>query len=135
MVFMGDGYTAGEIGTTYTAADPRPFGLYVQWKPPERTLRALQELLQHSLHRCGLRINPERTIRRMGISRDTALDASYSGRALNVSLSKADEIEESGITLCRLLLRNALHSGEQRGLMEVQVTIPGIYSAGNVLGP
>lgn len=131
MVFMGDGYISSEITTAYTAQVQgllrymfdgsllsEPFGRYRNF------------FNIHSIDVVSNESGADDPSK--GISRDTALDASYSGRALSVSLDKADNIEED-------VLRYAGFGSEMRFILVNSEGYGGagydssIYSAGNPL--
>nr|WP_281432965.1 M64 family metallopeptidase [Microvirga terrestris] len=129
MVFMGDGYTAPEIGTTYTSQVQgflqymfsgsllsEPFGRYQNFF----NIHSIEVISNES----GADDQAN------GIYRDTALDAHYNGRELSVDLYKADQIEEGvlpyGVTseMRYILVNSAVYGGAGYD--------SGIYSAGNV---
>nr|WP_275944444.1 M64 family metallopeptidase [Microvirga flocculans] len=129
MVFMGDGYTSSEIGTTYAAQVQgllsymfngsllsEPFGRYRNF------------FNIHSIDVVSNESGADDPSR--GILRDTALDASYSGRALNINLDKVDAIEQD-------VLRSAGFASEMRFILVNSEAYggagydSGIYSAGN----
>ncbi|MBL0403126.1 hypothetical protein JKG68_04030 [Microvirga aerilata] len=128
MVFMGDGYTASEIDTTYSSQVQgfieymfngsilsEPFGRYRNF---------------FNIHSIDVVSNESGADDpASGTERDTALDAAYSGRALGVDLDKADQIAESvlpyGVTseMRYILVNSAAYGGAGYD--------SGIYSAGN----
>jgi len=129
MVFMGDGYTSTEIGTAYKAQVEgllsymfgggllsEPFGRYRNF------------FNIHSIDVVSAESGADDPS--TGISRNTALGASYSGRALSIDLNKADGIEED-------VLRYAGFASEMRFILVNSAAYGGagydssIYSAGH----
>jgi hypothetical protein len=54
VVFMGDGYTSAEIGTTYTAQVQGLLGYMFNGSLLSEPFGRYKKLLQHSFHRCCL---------------------------------------------------------------------------------
>ena len=128
MVFMGDGYRASEIGTTYTSQIHGFLGYMFNGSLLSEPFGRYRNFFNiHSIDVVSNESGADDLAN--GISRDTVLNASYSGRALNVSLSKADEIEQAvlpnGITseMRFILVNSAAYGGAGYD--------SGIYSAGN----
>jgi hypothetical protein len=129
MVFMGDGYTSSEIATTYTAQVQGLLGAMFNGSLLSEPFGRYKNFFNiHSIDIVSNESGADDPSK--GVSRDTALDAAYSGRALNVSLYKADVIEND-------VLRYAGFNSEMRFILVNSATYggagydSGIYSAGN----
>nr|WP_281381289.1 M64 family metallopeptidase [Microvirga lupini] len=129
IVFMGDGYTSPEIATTYTAQVRGLLGYMFDGgllSDPFGRYRNFFNI--HSIDIISNESGADDPAN--GISRDTALDASYSGRALGVRLDKADAIEDN-------VLRYADFASEMRFILVNSENYggagydSGIYSAGH----
>jgi hypothetical protein len=128
MVFMGDGYTASEIGTTY-ASQVQGFLQYMfngsLLSEPFGRYRNFFNI--HSIDVVSNESGADDPAN--GVERDTALDGHYNGRTLSVDLYKADQIEEGvlpyGVTseMRYILVNSAAYGGAGYD--------SGIYSAGN----
>ncbi|MBM6579453.1 hypothetical protein ILT44_04595 [Microvirga sp. BT689] len=129
MVFLGDGYTSSEIATTYTAQIQGLLGTMFNGGLLSDPFGRYRNFF--NIHSIDIESNESGADDlSKGISRDTALDASYSGRALNISLDKADAIEEE-------VLRYAGFASEMRFILVNSESYggagydSGIYSAGH----
>lgn len=129
MVFMGDGYTSSEIATTYTAQVQGLLGAMFHGGLLSDPFGRYKNFFNiHSIDIVSNESGADDPSK--GISRDTALDAGYSGRALNVSLDKANAIESN-------VLRYAGFASEMRFILVNSESYggagydSGIFSAGH----
>ena len=129
MVFMGDGYTSSEIASTYTAQVQGLLSAMFNGGLLSDPLGRYRNFFNiHSIDIVSNESGADDLSK--GISRDTALDAGYSGRALSISLDKADAIENN-------VLRYAGFASEMRFILVNSESYggagydSGIYSAGH----